>query len=764
MLAWLLLGGVSFAQESPAPATLTGRVLERGSGLPVAARVAIGDQWIDTAEDGTFRWEGPAGDWLVSIEADGHLPYQVTETISPGGALDVVYRVERASWTDEITVYGEERREEVSRTVFSAEELKLVPGSFGDPLRALQSLPGVARPSVLEGDLVVRGAEGLNTGTYVDGVPVPYLFHFFVGRSVINPALLDDVEFFAGGMPSRFGDVTQAVVNARTLDTSPEPGVHGRISADPMDFAVSMEGRLGPNLTWQGGYRVAWGGALFGLGMRTYAAARFDSGFVPEYPTIGYQDHLLRASWEAGPDRVTATVFGAHDLLRLHPSRSDIDGDGDSEPDPIDPHLPFDPYRLMELGFERVHVRWDRNAGGREQRTEIALGPELEQNLVPGIGQLSDGIEMGRYSAWSGIVRRVDRLPIGEHALAFGVDGTATPSKVEDYANWSAADKPVVTKDLRLTGGVWAEAQLEHGGWYVAPGLRGSAHSFNDRDPEVQPEPRLTVRRDLGDRWTATAFAGRFSQVPPADRYAEGIGNPDIGLMTAWQGSTGLVGRWPGGLEIDVSAYGSRTADLVVKDFEIELRDDLDPVVPGEPRATGEIVPVFRSVTGYAYGVEAMVRHRPVDGWFGWVAVNVGRSLREGEDGALVPGDHDQPFALTLVGARTMPKEWRVSGRYRLTSGHPFTPLHGVYQPQWQGWFPYSGDENADRFPVFHQLDVRADKTWTGDRARWTAFLDIHNAYNAKNMFWASYDETYTELVPEFWIPILPTLGLEVTY
>jgi hypothetical protein len=759
MLTWLMLGGVSFAQETAAPATLAGRVVERGSGLPVAGRVVIADQIVQAAPDGTFVIEVPSGAITVRIEADEYIAFETAEVVAPGSVLEVVYRIERASWDAEVTVFGEERREEVSRTVISADELRLIPGSFGDPIRALQSLPGVARPSVLEGDLVVRGAEGLNTGTYVDGVPVPYLFHFFVGRSVINPALLDDVEFFAGGMPSRFGDVTQAVVNARTLDNAPEPGIHGKITADPLDFAVSMEGRIGQNLTWQGGYRVAWAGALMTAGMRTYAAFKFDDGFVPSYPTIGYQDHLLRASWQRGPDQVVATVFGAHDLLRVRPARTDPDGDGEFEPEPIDPHIPFDPTKLMELGFERVHVRWDRNEGGREQRTEVAVGPELELNTVPGVGQISDGIEMGRYSGWSGIVRRVDRLPIGQHALVFGADGTATRSKVEDYAKWSTDTDPVVTKDLRLSGGVWAEGQIEGGGWFVAPGLRGSVHSFNERDPEVQPEPRLTVRRDLTDRWTATAFAGRFSQVPPADRYAEGIGNPDIGLMTAWQGSAGVEGRWSGGLEVDVTAYGSRTDDLVVKDFAIELQDQPDPNVPGAPLARDTIVPVFRGVTGYAYGAEAMVRHRPVNGWFGWAALNVGRSIRLDEDGKIVPGDHDQ-----LVGARTMPKDWRLSGRFRVTSGHPFTPLHGVYQPEWQGWDPMSGEENSDRFPVFHQLDVRVDKTWTADRARWTAFLDVHNAYDARNMFWASYDETYSELEPEFWIPILPTLGLEVGY
>ena len=38
---------------------------------------------------------------------------------------------------------------------------KKIPGTFGDPVQALQVLPGVARPNIAEGSIVVRGAEEL---------------------------------------------------------------------------------------------------------------------------------------------------------------------------------------------------------------------------------------------------------------------------------------------------------------------------------------------------------------------------------------------------------------------------------------------------------------------------------------------------------------------------------------------------------------------------------------------------------------------------
>jgi hypothetical protein len=133
--------------------------------------------------------------------------------------------------------------EEIHRTVVTIEELRSIPGTFGDPVRALQTLPGVARPNIAEGSLVVRGAEGLNTAYLVDGMPVPYMFHTLVGRSVVTPGFIDQVDFFPGGMPSRYGEVTQAVVNVRT-DTRPVGRTRGHIGVDTLDGTASFEHRI----------------------------------------------------------------------------------------------------------------------------------------------------------------------------------------------------------------------------------------------------------------------------------------------------------------------------------------------------------------------------------------------------------------------------------------------------------------------------------------------------------------------------------------
>jgi hypothetical protein len=165
-----------------------------------------------------------------------------------------------------------------------------------------------------------------------------------------------------------------------------------------------------------------------------------------------------------------------------------------------------------------------------------------------------------------------------------------------------------------------------------------------------------------------------------------------------------------------------------------------------------------------AFGVEGPLRARPNNGWFDWVALTLSRSIRFDDDGVPYPGDYDQPFSLTVIAAKEVPKGWRFSGRFRLTSGHPVTPLYGAYEVESDWWEGYQGELNSERFPLFRQLDLRIDKTWTAKRARWTLYGDVYNVTNTRNFLLATYTPNFAELVPIIWIPIIPTFGLEVSF
>ena len=104
-----------------------------------------------------------------------------------------------------------------------------IPGTLGDPFRAIETLPGVATIAWPLPIYAVRGANPGTTGFFLDGMRLPALFHFALGPAVIHPYVLEGMDFYPGGYPARAGRVVGGAVVA-ALRPPPADLVHA--SAD----------------------------------------------------------------------------------------------------------------------------------------------------------------------------------------------------------------------------------------------------------------------------------------------------------------------------------------------------------------------------------------------------------------------------------------------------------------------------------------------------------------------------------------------------
>jgi hypothetical protein len=82
---------------------------------------------------------------------------------------------------------------EVGEAGLSTPELRQIPGAQGDAGKALENLPGVARPGLGGGELVVWGAAPEETRVVVDGMEIPALYHLGGLRSVVHSGFLRTV-------------------------------------------------------------------------------------------------------------------------------------------------------------------------------------------------------------------------------------------------------------------------------------------------------------------------------------------------------------------------------------------------------------------------------------------------------------------------------------------------------------------------------------------------------------------------------------------
>jgi len=130
---------------------------------------------------------------------------QVTlEEESPGDAFGATARVDRP------------QPGAASRVKLRGRELTMIPGTFGEPLRVVATLPGVLRSPFGLGFFLVRGASFQNTGFFVDGFQVPLLYHLGAGPAILSARLVDQLDFYPGGFPVSFGHYTAGVISLRT--------------------------------------------------------------------------------------------------------------------------------------------------------------------------------------------------------------------------------------------------------------------------------------------------------------------------------------------------------------------------------------------------------------------------------------------------------------------------------------------------------------------------------------------------------------------
>ena len=216
-------------------------VLLRGSGRRVA---------LQTDPTGAFSVAGlEPGTWSVRAALPGYDPEFAELQIEPGVVATVeLARVLSRPWEadeadEEIEVIGRRTAPEISERVLTAEEIQYLPGTNGDVVRVLQNLPGVARPPLNIGQLLIRGTAPEDSAYYLDGSSVPNVFHFAGLSTVVNSSLIDTVGFLPGNYGVRYGRTIGGVVDLRTGVDIPERS-NGYVAVDLFQTTAFVEQRL----------------------------------------------------------------------------------------------------------------------------------------------------------------------------------------------------------------------------------------------------------------------------------------------------------------------------------------------------------------------------------------------------------------------------------------------------------------------------------------------------------------------------------------
>lgn len=773
----------------PVTGTLQGLVRAKGNRRPIGgATVLFKDDGarVETDAKGRFTAEREPGQWYVRASAPGYVARDFTENIEAGGSVEVIYSLEPLTVNPyETIVHGDKERTEVSRITLQDAELREVPGTMGDPFRVVMLLPGVT--SLMSGIAypVVRGSQPAATGYYIDGIRVPQLFHLFLGPAVIHPDFIDSMDFYAGVAPAEFGRLMGGVINGK-ISKPREGRLYATGYADFINAGLFAEypfEQTGTSITLAG--RVSYTPWLIAAATNV-AIGALGQGAQNQQLVLDFYDYQARVEQKLGGGSLRLFAFGSSDLVGVRA----VNERGTTA--------------LESVLFHRLDLRY---------RRELGAG-ELEAGVTVGLDRLGVDGEFANFGGDGG-------LPVGRSAASLKVDDRSVKAR----ATWRTRLLPgldvVLGSDLdrrealllaTITvpnpsgiGSVTAEltqslasgtflggyAQVE---WkpteklLVVPGLRFDSYHLVPGLNNYAIEPRLTARYRLTDAVTLKGGAGLYHQ-PPAlliNLPVIDLAGLRFGLQEGAQTDLGVEWKLASGVELNVDAYYNPLRRVI--EFSAFSREAGPIGEPGSPEFDEYVR--RNATTGYATGLEVLLRHPLGGNWFGWLSYSLQRSVRKlefprfgsrGEDlgtgNGTVAYAFDQTHVMNAVLSYKFAGSWTAGVTLHFNTGFPeggvfgngtqtegTSPIGGLPR-----WVPVDRDK-WDRLPPFFRVDARVAKSWAFETFSLEAYFDFLNVLFAQEvigyLYSTEFSPTRSTLKKQpIGIPLfMPILGLKGRY
>lgn len=701
-----------------------------------------------TGIEGRFEFSTPAGAGCVlAAHLVGYRPVRLE--LSGEAELEIALTPDTLTRRESVEVredvFSVQTEGSPSERVLRGVELKTLAGVLvDDPLRALQSLPGVASSKDYIAQFSLRGAAFDRIAIVLDGILLHSPFHTVQSQektgsiSIINSDLVEEMALHAGAPPVQYFDRTAGAVEMRLRDGNRTAPVI-RLNSGVASTGIILEGPAGRQR------RGSWLAAA----RKSYLQYLLRRASADDWLAFGYVDAEGRLTWDLTPaQQVTLSVLdGRSDLDRTHVrDRLGLNSIMNGE------------YHSTVAG---AGWRWapasnllvtQRLAWMRERAYNIN-NRELELNRM-GYGEWVWNTSLAW--TWSarapfeagGVVRRL-------HDDGFTARYQFNPLALRRKDNWHGTG---------VRGGAFLRQGLTLGRLTLGAGLRADGDSVAG-PAALSPHTSLTLR--LSTRTQVNAAWSQAVQYPSLMvRFVDNMGNPHLAPERASHAVAGFEHRLDDRTRLRLETFYRAERDLIAQPL-LEPRLLADGTVFIPPA----FPPYVNSVRGTARGVEAFLERRSANRLSGWIAYGwVKTRMRDSVTGARYPADSEQRHTLTLFGSWRISPSVHFSARYSYGSNFPI-PGFICWQ---NGQYYLSDQRNSMRLPDYHRLDFRLNRSFHVETAsgwswRGTLYAEVLNATNrhntafdAFNGFNASTRQAYVSFLRLF--PVVPAAGVMIEW
>ena len=758
--------------------TIEGTVYDGSTNAPVVgAKVHLlgTDERQTTDTEGKFWFiEITPGTYTVSITYEMHdTPTETDIEVNAGHTTQVKLYLGEVLMLEEVIVEGERLPPTVSRKDIRGSELRRIPGVGNDALKGLTTLPSIGVPNDYFGILYIRGSEPGSNLYYFDRTPLGYPFHWGGLLSTVSSEVIEKIDIYAGGYGGEFGLDSQAVLDIHSRD-SLEERTSGKFNLNILYSEGMLERRLGD----EGYVSIA--------GRRSYIdliVGRFIDG--QQFPY--FSDYQFKFAHPLGEKHhLTLNTFAATDHFRVEETTSveatevtAVEGGQVEEETQTFEGARISVFFKNGFNAQGIHLRSNFTENLTSQlsltRSFNFLTIDFEAPIAESYefdsdGELISEVDYGHYdinvkvpvyTLREDVSYRLNLRPddVGSQStpaaleigflLSFSPANSFEDSRIPQYEG--SGDRvervtPIVDEDGEIVGEtVVYEQQQElvgieenhyefghdflrvegylQGRYDPLPFLSGALGlrlDYLDLTGQLSIQPRGSLSFALPSGSNLRLAYGHYEQSPQPHQILSENGNSGL--------ESSLARHYIMELEHELSSRTEFKFATYYKDMQKLVTAD-------------EVANYLNQGTAYVGGVEAFLRHRVPDKFFGWISYAYTHAERR-ED----PGDSYHPYffdntnIVSVVANYNFTPKFEIGAKWQYLSGTSEVPISSVVliqDPLTRGLNPLlaSIDESVTaELTPYHKLDLRVSYKFDFMGLRVGGFLDILNVYNRKNI------------------------------
>ncbi|EMY78599.1 TonB-dependent receptor plug domain protein [Leptospira weilii serovar Ranarum str. ICFT] len=680
-------------------------------------------KFYQTDAEGYFQAVAPSsGAYTFRILKDTGFQ-EIRQEIGEGEEVVILY-VDQSSKAGgggskgSINVTGEREKQLMSRTKLRFEEIKRMPGTFGEPLRAIETIPGVVPVSAFGGgasNYVFRGADP-NTNLYLyDDLPILYPFHFDGLTATINGNLIKSMDVYTGVLPANFNNALGGVIEIESPD---------KVERSGGNFLTSLwAASTNYQTTFANGKGYILGAVKVGYIDKTFETLGTISGssLLPDGIRLPrYTDSQVKMVYNFNDEhQISFYSLTAKDDFAVDPPAKQKN---DPTQDQFAAYAGGNFSAGQGYRTQAFRYTWRPTEKFNNRITLISYDPFFDYNVAFG----SIKAKQRASGAYNGIRQDAYWDPNKHLTLEFGSEmrflnykTSGSTIQQTDPNNPDPNPYDTATPDYRTVSdtnrvqskyyNAYTTMKIKFGGLLIEPGARYDYIPYI-KNGALGPKAQVSYKFEEGFAKGTTVFGGggEHYNFPLDTRFSEQSGNPHLKFQKAFKYGGGIDHQVTSNWQIKGEVFKQEFSNLIVTDPYITESIGTNPDQYGkvlQPYILNKPLNYSNNGTGRSQGYEFVIRKIATPGkkdWFGWISYTWSQTFRNPNlykpDGITAPVatgpeqrllaqsyrnsketlyDYDRTHIINVVFGWKFSQDWQFGARWSYLTSTPITPIVG---------------------------------------------------------------------------------------